>query len=409
MKKSFKVSKPLFLPFYNEWCKNKYTTDKAFQYDPFIIDASSTSGSPVVLCENLFVGFLNENGGEFAFDGEETLTVTVPEGQELFVSGKGFSAAEEYNQRILGEYTSNKKEWFNQIEYCTWVEQKMFTPTGTLPERALNEKLVINILDRIDKMNLPQGKFTIDSSWYAASGKGSLGDFEIDRERFPDFEGIIKEIEARGHTPGLWIAPGLLDTECDYFQTDDQRGFGIWQVGECIDKSKKIVFANVDKLYSEHYRRIIEKYIGLGIKKFKVDILYSRKDKMKEILKAIYTIAKSIDPRVEIESHIPDIFASRYCDVIRINDLMVNQQHDWVSLCNAHYEVCKLGAPDKVLNLDHIGGNGVDVTKEDYLKHFDMLMKMDGYPVVSLLPDNFDSETVDRIRDGLNEWKKNKR
>ena len=406
MRKIYKVSKPLFLPFYNEWCKNKYTQRDAFKYNPFTIDASSTSGSPVMISENLFVGFLNENGGEFEFDGNGTLTVTIPEGQEIFVSEKGFSAAAEYNEKILGDYTSNKNEWYNRIEYCTWVEQKMFTPEGVSPEMALNEKLIIDILDRIDKMKLPRGKFTIDSSWYCATGRGSMGDFEIDRARFPNFEGVIQEIKARGHLPGLWIAPGLIDTSSAYFNMDGLRGFGVWKVGESIDKSKKIVFANIDDIYIENYQRILEKYINMGIMKFKADILYSQKDKMKEVLKAFYNIVKSINPLVEVESHIPDVFVSRYCDVVRINDLQVNDENDWAGLCRAHYEVCRLGAPDKVLNLDHIGGNTISVTKENYLKHFDILMNMDGYPVVSLLPDNFDSETVDIVRDGLNKWNK---
>ena len=71
---TFRVNPPLFLPFYNQWAKNVYHTAEPFSYNPFTIGASSTSGSPVVITENKFFGFLNESGGEFAFNGSDTLT-----------------------------------------------------------------------------------------------------------------------------------------------------------------------------------------------------------------------------------------------------------------------------------------------------------------------------------------------
>ena len=65
------------------------------------------SGSPVIVdAEGRFVGFLTTLGFEqslFSFDGRQTLTVTVPEGQELFVdeSGDGDRAWKKYNAEMM--------------------------------------------------------------------------------------------------------------------------------------------------------------------------------------------------------------------------------------------------------------------------------------------------------------------
>ena len=74
---TFRINPPVFIPFYNEWGKNAYHTMKPFSYNPFTINASSTSGSPVLISENKFFGFLNDRGGEFSFNGSNALTVTL--------------------------------------------------------------------------------------------------------------------------------------------------------------------------------------------------------------------------------------------------------------------------------------------------------------------------------------------
>ena len=46
---TYSVMPPLFIPFYNVWGQNVYTTYSPFDLDPFTIQASSTSGSPVLI------------------------------------------------------------------------------------------------------------------------------------------------------------------------------------------------------------------------------------------------------------------------------------------------------------------------------------------------------------------------
>ena len=66
-----------FLYFYNQGNVNVYYKYEKFDFDPFNIKASSTSGSPVVLTQGGFFGFLNDMGGRFSHDGKGKLIMTI--------------------------------------------------------------------------------------------------------------------------------------------------------------------------------------------------------------------------------------------------------------------------------------------------------------------------------------------
>ena len=126
---------------------------------------------------------------------------------------------------------------------------------------------------------------------------------------------------------------------------------------------------------------------------------------MKALLKMMYEIIKKIDPAVEVEAHIPDIFVSRYCDTVRINDVSFDEAGAWRGVTLEHYKVCRFSAADKILNLDHLGTNSPVSSAENFLAHTEMLLKLTaGYPCVSLLPDRFGTATIDRYVGLVNDW-----
>lgn len=118
---NFRVNPPLFLPFYNEWGKNAYHTMKPFSHNPFTLNASSTSGSPVIIVENKFFAFVNRCGGEFAFDGATTLTVTLYEGQELYYNENcnPYEEWKSYNKLIRDTSVKENEAFYSALEYCT--------------------------------------------------------------------------------------------------------------------------------------------------------------------------------------------------------------------------------------------------------------------------------------------------
>lgn len=69
---------PVLLPFLNRWGQDVYVQTGDFDLDPVALPADSTSGSPVLLADGLFVGLLAPvPGGRFVRHGNR-LTVTSP-------------------------------------------------------------------------------------------------------------------------------------------------------------------------------------------------------------------------------------------------------------------------------------------------------------------------------------------
>ena len=412
--KTFKVIAPLYLPFYNRWNENAYTKYEPFHLDPFEINCSSTSGSPVLLGGGSFFGFLNENGGSFEYDGAETLTVYGKSGQKLYYSESCDPYAEwrKYNEIVLSSHTRNKNETFwSMLEYCTWVDQKKEAALkGSKDVHApLTEKYVYEYMDRVEKLGLPKGKLTIDDGWYVrrnSEGRIVYGDWEIDRNKFPNMEKLVSDITERGFIPGLWFAPFNFTPDCALAKKYPSLMGDVYSQNN--ELGLKWVFIRPDKVLEEYYTNIFTKYVKMGFKKFKMDIAYGFKPDMKELLKMIYGIVKKLDPSIEIECHIPDIFVSRYCDTVRINDVSFDEKGLWRGTAMEHYKVCKYSSHDKILNLDHLGTNTPVPKSEDYLEHTRVMLKLKGgYPCVSLLPDIFDEKVIKEFTDMVCSWNKN--
>ena len=168
---TFRVTPPLYLPFFNRWGENAYFKYEPFELDPFKLNAVSTSGSPVVLTPNGFFGFMNEAGGRFFYDGAGILTVYGAQGQRLYYSEdcSPFAEWSNYSAEVLKGFPKREnQDFWSDIEYCTWVEQKKEAVLAGSKEMhsRLCEGLVYDYMERVEKMGLPKGKLTIDDGWY---------------------------------------------------------------------------------------------------------------------------------------------------------------------------------------------------------------------------------------------------
>ncbi len=151
------------------------------------------------------------------------------------------------------------------------------------------------------------------------------------------------------------------------------------------------------------FRDIFERLIDAGFAKFKVDMLYGNKREMKEILALAHRVAHDIRSDVELESHVPDIFVSPYCEVVRTNDVLISADNPWRELMWAHWTVCHYSSPKHWLNLDHIGGNDPAVSEENFVRHLEMF-ELPGHSVVSLLPDRYSLDAQNRLKHLLHSY-----
>ncbi len=400
----FFVLPPIFTPYYNIWGKNAYWQSAAFCHDPFGLDATSTSGSPVAIAGSKLFAFMNRCGGTFAFDGKTTLTVTLEPGQQLLVDEccDPWEKLQDYNRIILADAPYEPQPFWSDLEYCTWVEQ---TRTGKLAGcdnyAIFNEEFVYDYLRRVNRLGLPgRGKFTIDDGWavlHNEKGQYLVGDWDVDRQRFPHFERMIQDIAAEGFAPGLWFAAFHLSPDSRFGKAHPEllstADFG-------ANRNYIRYTPELEPLLHDYYRQIFAPYVQMGIKKLKLDIAYSRKDEMIDLYRIIREEVKKLDPTVELESHIPDVFAARYADTVRMNDISIYPADPWQYAVAGHFQVCHY-CSDRILNLDHLGGNNPQVNAGLFLDHCDMLLAYSrqhkSYPVVSLLPDLY----APRIRDAF--------
>jgi hypothetical protein len=405
---SIPVEGPLYLPFYNIWLQNVYTVSAPFELDPFQIRAQSTSGSPVILGKSAFVGFMNESGGRYVYDGAGRLDVLLEPGQELYVETgcDPWEAWSRYNAQLLGVGEAQPKPAFwSDLEYCTWVEQKKIGfSQGLGYTGALDHKFVEEYVRRIDRLGLPRGKFTIDDGWAIdvdSSGRKLFGDWEIDRAKFPKLEQTVRFLTEEGFTPGLWFAAGFITPNSQLAkQHPDWVGENFQGPSE-IPKPSERYFLTPCKEVRQHYIGLFAPFVQMGVKKFKLDMYYENKQIMKELLQLSYEAIKQLDPEAEVEIHVPDIFVSRFGDTIRTNDVLIKPEFDWRGTTEEHYRVCRFSSPDKIINLDHIGSNNQDVPEELFMEHWSMQKEYEGYPVISLLPDHFSAAACSRFVEEL--------
>lgn len=401
----FSVLPPLYLPFYNQWGANAYYTYSAFEYDPFTLRASSTSGSPVVLTGDQFFGFLTDLGGRIAYDGCGKLTFTCPAGQSLWIAENCNPYAEWklYNEKILADQSvqtaCTPEPFWSGLEYCSWVDQKnaAFSAGSTDVHKPLCERYIYDYMARVEKLGLPKGKLTIDDGWdlrYPA-GERVWGNWEIDRAKFPHMEQLVKDMTSSGFIPGLWFAPFIFTPSCTLAANHPELIGENWnQDAETYD-SQTWMFIKPSPLLERYYDEVFGYYIDMGFRKFKLDMSYGNKKEMKELLAIMYRTIKKHNPTVEVEAHIPDIFVSRYCDTVRINDVSFEDCADWRAVTMEHYKVCRYSSHNRILNLDHIGTNTPVPEAAPYLAHAHLLLGLEGgFPCVSLLPDRFEDPAV---------------
>ncbi|TYA89231.1 alpha-galactosidase [Seonamhaeicola marinus] len=406
--KSFRVTAPLFCPYHSipgghpGGGGSHYYRKEAFTHNPFTIRASGMSGSPVIVDANgKFFGFMSTFGYEnstFNFNGTDTLTIQIPNGQDVFVdeSGNGDTAWKIYNTKIMGrlgiEPLKDYPKFWSDVEYCTWVEQKYQRTHQISHFNLLTHEFVKKYIDAIIDLGYPKGKLTLDHGWgqfpsgHVDSGFGS---WVPDPKKFPDFKNTMEMIQEKGFTPGLWIGFPKIHKD-SLIAKKSPNLLGQWEArGEKI-ASKGVRYLNPAADIYNYASEVIGRFNDMGVKKFKIDMSYNTKSDMLHIHKELYRAAKNINPELEMEFHVSDIFFAKYADVIRTNDVWLRDNVDWEGRVKTHYKVASQSCPGRGINLDHIGGNDTKViTEQKFLKHLNMYKNKIGYPLVSVLPNHF--------------------
>lgn len=415
-----KVKKPLFCPYFNlsgpgeKGGGAQYFKSVAFEHNPFTVRAGGMSGSPVIVdADGKFAGFMTTyafEDSEFSFDGEETLTIHVPCGQEVYINedGDGNGAWKAYNSMMMDRlgiqpYVEHPDFW-SDVEYCTWVEQKFRSKVPRDHFKLLNHDFVRDYLDRVIEYGYPKGKMTLDHGWGVfPDGRidSGFGSWYPDKKLFPDFRKTMDMIREKGFTPGLWI--GFPKIHAASLKAKESPNLlGSWETHAKEKTAEQMRYLNPRGDIYSYASDVIGRFHEMGVRKFKIDMSYNTKSDMLPIHKELYRAAKNIDGSIEMEFHVPDIFFAKFTDVIRTNDVWLQDNYDWPARVKMHYEVTFKSCPGRGINLDHIGGNATGaITEEKFLKHLEMYKSKTGYPLVSVLPHHFGKKCVEETGEYL--------
>lgn len=428
VKQTLKVKAPLFCPYYS---LNKpeekggdayYYQSQAFIHNPFTVPAAGMSGSPIIIDANgKFIGFMSTRGFEnssFSFDGKETLTINIPEGQKLFIddSGNGDNAWKDYNrqmmQRLNFKPLTQYPSFWENVEYCTWSEQKYISTKRHEHFHLLNHKFVESYLDKVIEYGYPKGKMTLDHGWGMFPNgtiNSGFGSWSPDPKKFPDFRKTMDMIRHKGFTPGLWI--GFPKIHKDSMAAKNYPELlGAYKQGSKPGRKDDIQWINPKADIFEYASEVISRFYKMGVMKFKIDMSYNTKSDMLHIHKELYSAAKAIDEHIEMEFHVPDIFFAKHTDVIRTNDVWLNDKYDWEARVKTHYRITHNSSPGRGINLDHIGGNDTNaITEVKFLEHLNMYKDKTGYPLVSVLPHHYGKKCVSATGDYLWDYEKDEK
>lgn len=403
----------VYCPYHNRWGEPAYRLAGTFTHRPLTIHASSTSGSPVMEdASGRFVGVLEPPaaapGSVLFVGGRDRLAVVNRGPTPVAVWVADTPAAPGAHWRAYNRALSDRlptpartPSFWQQPEYCTWVEQKRLALEAGRPHAAqdlLDDAFVDRYLDRLDRLGLPPAKLTLDHGWQ--DGDATYGDWRPHPRRFPDLGRTARRIADAGFIPGIWLAPIWLHPDSDAARADPRRlgepiapsnhdsphtgGWNYWRPTDAMTRRLTDVFA---RLYDQ------------GFRKFKLDMTYARMDLMIRLHERVYHAIKAVAPDAEVETHHPNPFFAVHTDAVRTNDVLCHDPQDWRSLTAEHFDVCERSAFGKVINLDHVGGNDPRVTEADFLEHLGMYREAVGYPVVSLLPHHLGDAAVEATRD----------
>lgn len=122
----------------------------------------------------------------------------------LLLTGEdGWKLAERYADLVAARYRPRRRERAPTV-WCSWYERY----------REVSEEVVLANVDAIVRRNLPIDVVQIDDGYQAATG-----DWLEANARFPSgMAALARRVEAAGKTPGLWLAPFVVEETSALFR-----------------------------------------------------------------------------------------------------------------------------------------------------------------------------------------------
>ena len=227
-------------------------TEQAYKNIPFYLS-------------NRKYGLFVDNPGKVSFEvGSEKVSrvqFSVP-GEEMSYSVIGGESLKD----ILNTYTdlTGKPPLVPDWSYGLWLSTSFTTD--------YNEKTVLDFVDGMAKRNIPLSVFHFDCRWMKEL---EWCNFDWDKSKFPDPEGLLKKLHDRGLKICVWIN-SYIGQKSPLFEEGAKNGYFIknedgsvwqwdkWQAGMAI-----VDFTNPEA--TKWYQGYLKKLVAMGVDCFKTD------------------------------------------------------------------------------------------------------------------------------------------
>ncbi|NMM95598.1 alpha-xylosidase [Bifidobacterium sp. DSM 109960] len=227
-------------------------TEQAYKNIPFYLS-------------NRKYGLFVDNPGKVSFEvGSEKVSrvqFSVP-GEEMSYSVIGGTSLKD----ILNTYTdlTGKPPLVPEWSYGLWLSTSFTTD--------YDEKTVLDFVDGMAKRNIPLSVFHFDCRWMKEL---EWCNFEWDKSKFPDPEGLLKKLHDRGLKICVWIN-SYIGQKSPLFEEGAKNGYFIknedgsvwqwdkWQAGMAI-----VDFTNPEA--TKWYQGYLKKLVAMGVDCFKTD------------------------------------------------------------------------------------------------------------------------------------------
>lgn len=227
-------------------------TEQAYKNIPFYLS-------------NRKYGLFVDNPGKVSFEvGSEKVSrvqFSVP-GEEMSYSVVGG----ENLKAILNTYTdlTGKAPLVPDWSYGLWLSTSFTTD--------YDEKTVLEFVDGMAERNIPLSVFHFDCRWMKEL---EWCNFDWDKSKFPDPEGLLKKLHDRGLKICVWINP-YIGQKSPLFEEGAKNGYFIknedgsvwqwdkWQAGMAI-----VDFTNPEA--TKWYQGYLKKLVAMGVDCFKTD------------------------------------------------------------------------------------------------------------------------------------------
>lgn len=227
-------------------------TEQAYKNIPFYLS-------------NRKYGLFVDNPGKVSFEvGSEKVSrvqFSVP-GEEMSYSVIGGASLKD----ILNTYTdlTGKPPLVPDWSYGLWLSTSFTTD--------YDEKTVLDFVDGMAKRNIPLSVFHFDCRWMKEL---EWCNFEWDKSKFPDPEGLLKKLHDRGLKICVWIN-SYIGQKSPLFEEGAKNGYFIknedgsvwqwdkWQAGMAI-----VDFTNPEA--TKWYQGYLKKLVAMGVDCFKTD------------------------------------------------------------------------------------------------------------------------------------------